>query len=357
MASQKKVEWAQLRSGIVAAIALIIAAVFIFLLTGQSNVLRGEFHLRTYMKDSSGMAENAQVRLNGIAIGHIGKVTLSGSRDPKRTVQIDMKLSRKYLDQIPDDSLAAISAANLLGDKYINITKGIHPKHVEPDGEIGSVPTQEIMEIVGQASGLIDQLQTIVRRADGLLAVVDAGQGNLGKLLKDDTLYNRLNATAGEVEQLVKDVKNSNGTVSHLLYDDTLYNDIRKPIQRLDDMLAQVQQSKGTAGKLLYDSQLYDEARGSIAEAKKMLDNLNAGKGTAGKLLNDEEVYKQLTLITQKINTAMDRVNSGQGTIGQLMVNPQLYDSLTGVTRELNSLVADAHKNPKKFLSIKLALF
>ena len=57
--------------------------------------------------------------------------------------------------------------------------------------------------------------------------MVENGQGNIGKLIKDDTLYDRLNATAGEVQQLVKDVKNSNGTISHLLYDDTLYNDIR----------------------------------------------------------------------------------------------------------------------------------
>ena len=50
--------------------------------------------------------------------------------------------------------------------------------------------------------------------------MVESGQGNIGKLIKDDTLYDRANATAGEVEQLVKDVKNSNGTISHLLYDD-----------------------------------------------------------------------------------------------------------------------------------------
>jgi phospholipid/cholesterol/gamma-HCH transport system substrate-binding protein len=357
MASQAKLGWAQLRVGVVVTVAMMVAASLIFLLTGQSNLFTGEFFLRTYMEDSAGMAENAQVRLNGISVGHIAKVSLSGSHDPKRTVQIDMKISKNYLEQIPDDSKAAISAANLLGDKYINIAKGTHPKHVSAGGEIASLQTQDIPEILAQASGLLGQFQTILGRVDGLLAVVDAGQGNLGKLLKDDSLYDRLNATAGEVSQLIKDVKNSNGTISHLLYDETLYNDIRKPIQRLDDMLAQVQQSKGTAGKLLYDAQLYDEARASIAEAKKMLDSLNAGNGTAGKLLKDEELYRQLTLITQKVDAAMDKVNSGQGTIGQLMVNPQLYDSMNGVTRELNSLVADAHKNPKKFLSIKLALF
>jgi phospholipid/cholesterol/gamma-HCH transport system substrate-binding protein len=357
MASQKKVRWAQLRTGILAAVAMVIAGVLIFLLTGQSNIFGGEFHLRTYMEDSAGMVGNDPVRVNGILVGYIGKIRLSGSRDPKRTVEIDMVIQEKYLDQIPDDSKSAISAANLLGSKYINITKGSHPKHVEPGGEIESLQLQDIPEILAQSSSLLAQFQTILGRVDGLLALVESGQGNIGKFIKDDSLYDRLNATAGEVEQLVKDVKNSNGTISHLLYDETFYNDMRKPLQRIDDMLAQVQQGKGSAGKLLYDPQLYDEARAGIVEAKKMLDNLNAGKGTAGKLLTDDEIHKQLVLISQKVNTTLDKVNSGQGTIGQLMVNPQLYDSINQTTREMNSLLKDIRGNPKKFLAIKLAIF
>ena len=357
MPSQKKVHWAQLRTGILATVSMIIAGVLIFLLTSQSNLFGGKFHLRTYMEDSAGMVANDPVRVNGILVGYIGSIKLSGSRDPKRTVEIDMVIQQKYLEQIPEDSKSAISAANLLGSKYVNITKGTHPKHVEPGGEVASLQTQDIPEILAQSSSLLSQLQTIIGRADGLLALVESGQGNIGKLIKDDSLYDRLNATAGEVQQLVKDVKDSNGTISHLLYDDQLYNDIRKPIQRMDDMLAQVQQGKGTLGKVMYDPQVYDEARATIAEAKTMLENLNKGKGTAGKLLTDDQIANQLTLISQKVNTAIDRINSGQGTIGQLMVNPQLYDSMNGATRELNALIKDVRANPKKFLSIKLAIF
>jgi phospholipid/cholesterol/gamma-HCH transport system substrate-binding protein len=342
---------------VVSTIAMLIAAVLIILLSGKSNIFQGEVNLRTYMEDSAGIAGNAEVRLNGIYIGHIHGVQLSGSRDPRRKVEIQMKIGSRYLDLIPDDSKASLKASNLLGDKYINITKGTHPKHVAENGEVTSVQTQDIPEILAQASVLLNQFQTILGRVDGILAVVDAGQGNLGKFLKDDSLYDRLNATAGEVQQIVKDVRNSNGTISHLLYDDGLYNDIRRPLQRLDNMLAQVQQARGSAGKLLYDPKLYDEAHASIAEANKLLNDLSAGKGTAGKFLKDEEVYKQLELISQKVNVAIDKIISGQGTIGQLVVNPQLYDSLNLVSRELNGLLADLHKNPKKFLSIRLALF
>jgi phospholipid/cholesterol/gamma-HCH transport system substrate-binding protein len=357
MASQKRVRWAELRVGVVSTIAMILVGVLIILLTSQSNFFQGNFILRTYMLDSGGMASNANVKLNGLAVGHISRIALSGSHDPKRTVEIDMKIEERFLDQIPDDSKASINSSNLLGDKYVNILMGTHPKHVERGGEIASEAKQDIPEILAQASGLLGQFQTILGKVDNLLSVVDSGQGNLGKLIRDDTLYERLNATVGEVEQLVKDVKDSDGTISHLLYDNGLYNDIRRPIQRLDDMLAQVQQAKGSAGKLLYDPALYDEARASITEAKRMLDNLNAGQGSAGKFLRDDEIYKQLTGITEKLNTAIDKIAAGQGTIGQLVVNPQLYDSLTGVTRELTGLLVDVHKDPKKFLRIKLALF
>jgi phospholipid/cholesterol/gamma-HCH transport system substrate-binding protein len=357
MASQARVHWAQLRTGILSAVAMVLAAILIFLLTGQSNFFGGQFHLKTYMEDSAGMVANDPVRVNGILVGYIGKIGLSGSRDPKKTVEIDMVIQQKFLDQIPEDSKSAVSAANLLGSKFVNITKGSHPKHVEPGGEIQSLPTQDIPQILAQSSNLLNELQTILGRADGLLAIVENGQGNIGKLIKDDSLFNHLDATAAEMEQLVKDVKNSDGTISHLLYDHQLYDDLHKPIQRIDDMLAQVQAGKGTLGKTIYDPQVYDEARATITEAKKMLENLNAGKGTAGKVLTDDEIYKQLTLITQKVNTAIDKINSGQGTIGQLMVNPQLYDALTGATRELNALIKDVRADPKKFLRIKLAIF
>jgi phospholipid/cholesterol/gamma-HCH transport system substrate-binding protein len=357
MPSAKRVHWAELKVGTIATIAMILTAILIFLLTGQTHFIEGEFDLRTYMEDSAGMSNNATVRLNGIPVGHITGVRLSGLRDPRRTVEISMKIENKYLDQIPDDSKAAISASNLLGDKFINITRGTHPKHVEPGGEIQALQTQDIPQLLTQSSNLLGQLQTILGRVDSLLTIVESGQGNIGKLIKDDTLYDRLNATVGELQQLVSDVKNSDGTISHLLYDKTLYADLKRPIDRLDAMLAEVQQAKGTAGKLLYDPALYDEARQSLADAKQMLDNLNAVKGTAGKLQNDDQINSQLTLITQKINTADDRNNSGQGTIGQLVVNPQLYNSINGATRELNALLVDIQKDPKKFLRIKLALF
>ena len=352
MPDPKKVSWAQLRVGIVAVLAMVLAGFLIFLLTGKNGVLQGTVPLRTYMEDSAGMTEGSSVRLNGILAGTLKKIRLSGQNDPRRTVEIQMEVQSKFLDQIPEDSIAGISASNLLGDKYINISKGKSARHVEKNGELKSQAVQDIPQLVQQSSVILTQFQDVVGRVDSLLKDIDEGKGNIGKLLKDEELYTRVNETAREVDRLVKDVRNSNGTINKLIYDPGLYDDIRRPIQRLDQIVA------GSAGKLLNDNDvLYDEVRKSLTEARLMLDGLHAGKGTAGKFLNDDDIYNQFDQIAAKINTAVDKLNAGQGTLGQLIVNPQLYDSLNGATREAQLLVKDMRANPKKFLRIKLAIF
>src|SRR6266498_1778542 len=115
MADPKKVRWSQLKVGILG-----LAAFLIFLLTSSRGFFQKNAILYTYMADASGMAEGTPVRLNGFTIGTLEKIQLMTSNDPKKTVQFEMKVLEKFLSQIPVDSVAGISAANLLGDKFIN---------------------------------------------------------------------------------------------------------------------------------------------------------------------------------------------------------------------------------------------
>ena len=62
--------------------------------------------------------------------------------------------------------------------------------------EIKSLQSQDIPELMAQSANLLQSFQTIVNRIDSLLAGVEQGKGNIGKLLKDEELYNRLNGIA-----------------------------------------------------------------------------------------------------------------------------------------------------------------
>jgi phospholipid/cholesterol/gamma-HCH transport system substrate-binding protein len=349
MADPRKVRWSQLKVGVLGLGAFLILAVLIFLLTSTKGFFQKTALLHTFMDDASGMSEGTPVRLNGFTIGSLDKIQLTKSTDPKRSVEFIMKVQEKFLQQIPVDSVAGISAANLLGDKFLNITKGRDAQTVKDGAELKSLQSQDIPELMAQSANLLQTFQTIVNRLDALLAGVEQGKGNIGKLLKDEELYDRLNGIATEGQNLLSDVRKGQGTISKLIYDDALYREIRSPIRRVDALLADLQAGNGSAGKLLKDPGLYDEAKASLGEIRGLLADLNAGKGSAGKLLKDDALHKRLEELVAKFNTTIDKINSGQGTLGQLVVNPQLYDSLNGATREFQSLAKDMRANPKKF--------
>ena len=355
MAERSKIRWSQLRVGIVALAAMAIAVTLIFLLTSSKGILHHNVPLITYMDDASAMQEGTPVRLNGITIGYLDSLRLTN--DPKRPVEFVMMVDERNLVNIPVDSNTGIAAANLLGDKFINITKGVSGQHVKAGDVLPSLQAQDIPQLMNQMAGLLQSFQGIIGRVDGLLAGVEQGKGNLGLFLKDRELYDRLNGIAAEGQKLLTDVRTGNGTLSKLLYDDSLYQELRAPIKRLDAMLADLQNGQGTAGKLFKDPALFNDATQVLTEIKGLVADLNAGKGTAGKLLKDDQLHQRANELIARLNTTIDKIDAGQGTIGQLVVNPQLYQELNGATREFQDLAKDIRANPKKFLRIKLGLF
>ena len=355
MPDRSKIRWSHLRVGLVAIIAMAITVTLIFLLTSSKGILHHNVLLRTYMDDASAMQEGTPVRLNGIDIGYVDSLRLTN--DPKRPVEFDMMVREESLVNIPVDSHTSIAAANLLGDKFINITKGLAKEHVRAGDELPSLQAQDIPQLMNQMAGLLQSFQGIVGRVDTLLGDVEQGKGNLGLLIKDRELYDRLNGIASEGQKLLSDVRNGHGTLSRLIYDDDLYQEFRAPIKRLDAMLADLEGGRGTAGKLLKDPAMFDDATQVLNELKMLVADLNAGKGTAGKLLKDEQLHQRMDALISKLNTTLDKIDKGQGTVGQLVVNPQLYQELDSTTREFQGLAKDIRANPKKFLRIKLGLF
>ncbi len=357
MPSQAKVRWAQLRVGVMAIVSMAILAVLVFLFTQDKPFWERYATLYTFMSDSAALAKGAPVRLNGILIGSVTEVGLSGSREPNRIVRVTMRVARSRLQSIPVDSVADIDAENMLGSKFINIGMGRSRVTVQPDGEVKSEPSAEIADLVKKGFGLFDSAQAILGRVDKIITLVESGQGSIGKFLVDEEFYTRLTKTVAELQKVAETVSSGKGTVGRLLYDESLYNQAHDTVARLDQVIQDLQAGQGTAGQLLKNPDLYKEAQASIAQVRQLLDNLNAGQGTAGKLLKDDAAYRQIQSVLGQVDTTLTRLNAGQGTMGQLLVNPQLYDSLHGLSTDLQGLVKDLRANPKKFLRVKFSIF
>ncbi len=358
MPDKTKSQLAQLRVGILAIVALFFVTLLIFLLTGGSGWFQKMTPLNAYAADASGLTAGSPVRINGITAGKVNSVRLSGETNPKRVIRVDFQVDQKMLKQIPVDSVAAIGSDNLLGStKFLDITKGTKPETVQAGATMRSEDTQQFDQLVKQGFGVLDSAQAILVQIQNLVGQIENGQGTVGKLLVDPSLYNSVQATVLQLQQLSTSLNTRTGTIGHLINDDTLYKEASTIVARIDGITQALQKGQGSAGMLLTDRQLYDNLNQASTQLNTTLTNLNAGKGSAGQLLVSDKIADQLSTTLTNINTTIDRVNSGQGTVGQLMVNPQLYDNLNGTTREMQETLKAFRANPKKYLSIKLHIF
>ena len=357
MALQTKKRWAQLKVGLLAISALCILAVLVFLMTSSTGLFTKRSDVYTYLDDSAAIATGAPVRLNGITVGKVANVGLSGSSEPNRIVRVTLEVENRYFTSIPVDSQAAIAAENLLGTKYINIKKGRDAMTIQPGAEVKSLDTREFDDVVQQGYSTLASLNGIFKKLDGILDQLQAGNGTIGKLLSDDELYKKVVGIVDETHHVIASLDSQEGTLGKLMHDDSLYQDLRGTLARVDTLTDNIQKGDGTIGKLMKDPALYDETRSTIADVRQLLAGINQGQGTIGKLVKSDDLHNQLQATMGRLDTLLDKINSGQGTIGQLLVNPSLYQNLDSTTREINGLMKDFRANPKKFLRIKLAIF
>src|ERR1039457_4910580 len=255
MAIQTKVKWAKLRVGILALAAMVILTILIFLITGKVNFFESKATLFTYLRDA------AAVNLDGIQIGKVKTIGLSGLKDPKRLVRIAMEVPESSLKNIPVDSVSSISSANLLGAKYINIKSGKSETMVRAGEEIPSLNAEGFDSLMEEGNTVMTSLQATVDLVDKLLADIQAGKGSVGKLLVDDTLYNHVLGVVDQVRKLAEALNSKESTIGKLVYDHELYDDFRKTLGRVDKLVDDLKQGQGTAGKLLKDPALYDETQ------------------------------------------------------------------------------------------------
>jgi phospholipid/cholesterol/gamma-HCH transport system substrate-binding protein len=358
MPSRERVNFAQLKVGILGIVALSCIALLVFLLTGNMQWFKKEIPLHVYTSDAAGLAKSSPVRLNGIQAGTVQAVELSGEMDPAKVIRIDLVVDEDMMKQIPADSVARISSDNLLGStKFLQITKGTSHSLIQPNATLTSFSNPDFDKLIEQGYNVISSLQLLVGKVQDIVGQIEVGKGTIGKLLVDETLYNSLQATVSQLELLATNLNSTKGTIGHLINDGQLYGQIQDVMTQFTGLLTGLQKGEGTAGMLLKDPKIANDFHTTLNELNTMLADLNAGKGTAGQILKNDKLANQFSQTLDKVNLTVDKVNAGQGTLGQLLVNPALYDSATGATRELHELLKDFRANPKKFLSIKLNLF
>jgi len=98
---------------------------------------------------------------------------LVGHNDPK-------------LQKVLDDASLTMQSGKVTLDKYGNLAQSIDTK---------------------QLNATIANLDATVGKLNQVIGGIDKGEGSLGKLMKDDQLYNNLNSASSNLNTLIEDMK------------------------------------------------------------------------------------------------------------------------------------------------------
>lgn len=111
--------------------AAIAFAVYAGQVAGLASGGAGTYTLSASFRSLEGVGVGSDVRLAGVKVGTVQRVTLNSE-----TYRADTIVAVDQGIEIPDDSAIVISAEGLLGGNFVEIVPGGSPFHFEPGDEI-----------------------------------------------------------------------------------------------------------------------------------------------------------------------------------------------------------------------------
>jgi phospholipid/cholesterol/gamma-HCH transport system substrate-binding protein len=358
MPQRQELTWKQLRVGALVAVSLIVLAVGIFFISGQVGFFTRKMTLRCYLSSANGVKEGSDVDVAGITAGTVSKLRISNDQDPARAVEVVMRVSRRFASDIRTDSMASPTTAGLLGDSYVDISRGSLSKPRVPDGgEVATHQEASVQNVVQNANDVVTNLRDLSKAVQDITTQINSGKGSLGKLIYDPTLYNKISHSADVVDQMADQLLSGKGTLGKLANSDEAYDKLMATADRLNHLIDEADHGNGTVGKLMTDPSVYNRLSDVATKADNLITDINSGKGALGKLVKDEQLYDRLNQTADHLNAISARMANGQGSLGLLSTDNKLYNNLTESSESLKEFLAEFRKNPKKYLSIKLHIF
>jgi phospholipid/cholesterol/gamma-HCH transport system substrate-binding protein len=339
----REIALAKFRVTVVILCGLSIVSVLVYLLTGGS-LLTPKAKIYLYVPDATGIALRSPVRVNGIDVGKVDAIGLSGSSDPNRIVKLVLTIDVHDLPSIPVDSAAQITADTMLGDKVIEIDSGREHQTVKAEAELRYQAPTDIMKALDMA-----QFERQLRLIDAVLTELEEGRTPLGEFVRGEGMYKSLLERTAELHSGIRRAVGTTGQVGSLLYSDALYRQIAAPIRQLDDALAAIESGQGTAGRMMRDTADYDKLREDIASLRRGLATLRQGPGAAADFLNSDAAWNGVSRSVESLIAAVDRIDADP-----LLATHETYDNLNGMARELAESVRGFRQSPKKYLRIKI---
>ena len=289
------IRWGGLKLGIVALVALGLL-LWASLMGGGSSVLRPKNTAKTWFPALAGLVVGSPVWINGVEVGQVSNIELDNLVAEGKII-VSMGINRKYWNLLRQDSKARLGTVGLLGDKYVEIIAGTSasPELKSGDFILGERPV-DLASTLASTPELLRNANEMLARLASITARIDSGKGSLGKLFREDEFYvetrdamqqikelsaglnetnkkvsGRLASLAANLDSLASAVNRGEGVLGKLAKDSSLFVSLSRATAKMDSFFARIEEGEGSLGLLSRDDRLYREAQQTLTEMKRLL--------------------------------------------------------------------------------------
>ncbi len=291
--------------------ALVFVAAFVlFEMVGGGRFFDSGIPIKARFNSAGDLKVGDPVKLAGVDVGRVqairiadSKVEVSMTVEPAAGVRTDSKASIKFTGMMGQNFMAidfgnpaspvASTGALLESREQPDLAAIMSKLESAADGMQNmtkSFSGEDFTKLLGPMTDMIKDNQpriaSILSNLDSVTTGINKGEGTLGRLLKQDTLYVQ---TLQAVTNLIASTE-----------------DLKLTLSTTRQMMADMNSGKGTIGRLLVDDSLFRETTNMITNLREVAEKLNRGNGTVGQLINDDAFLRNLKLTLQKVEKATE---------------------------------------------------
>ena len=271
------------------------------------------YNVKALFTDLKQLQVGDDVRVAGVRVGSVVKTYLN-----KDLAVAVLNIEKQY--QIPENSVASILMAGLLGANYIAIVPGNSDRILMESAYIETRPATDISSVIQKFSSVGDRLDRILSGFDGSSSNT-SGAPSLFQEIGDffHTNKDKLNQIVDNFSSITGKISGGQGTLGKLVCEDQAYT----------DLLDMMQSIKGAANKV--DSML--------ATFEGISKNIKEGDGLLGKLISDPETAKSFDEIVNNVREFSARLNNAESTLGRIISSDDLYKKAESALNKVDKAV------------------
>jgi phospholipid/cholesterol/gamma-HCH transport system substrate-binding protein len=346
MPRTRSLAWSELKIGLLTIVALILAGIMVFALSGSGGFSWQRYALKTVFTNVAGLNEGALVRIAGVGVGTVTHLTFVGDK-----VEVTFELAKSMQPRVTTSSRAILGSVSLLGESAVDITAASSGTPIPEWGYVPAGPPP------GSIADVTASAQTGIQELTALLQDIRAGRGTIGQLAANDALYRNLDALLVSVNDVTRTINEGRGTLGRLMNDPAAAKSLEASLANLEAVTTRIKSGEGSLGKFMTDDSFHKALVSTTANVDTLTGRINAGEGSLGQFVTNRQMFDRFNSTADRLDRLVGALNNGEGTAGLVLRDKQLYDNLNNVVVEMRNLVKDIRADPKKYLNVRVSLF